>query len=126
MHLIIALRVYSPATAPPTIGEFEWTAKHGAYVWQGRELPPAEFNEVVDDVFARNRDLWAHPLTVRAVEGGQVEEAVAEVDDVNRTDGTERTIGRVSRASRTDAAASVGRGPSVKTSSTSPAPTKKR
>ncbi len=67
MHLLIILRGYHPTTSPARIGEFLWDERAQAYIWEGRWLEAGEFNEVITGVIERNRDLWAHPVTVRAI-----------------------------------------------------------
>lgn len=77
MRLILVLRGYHPSVNPSKIGEFEWSAKHDAYVWQGKELKSAEFNQVVNNVVDSNKDLWAHPVTVRALHDDNLAKARA-------------------------------------------------
>ncbi len=67
MHLLIILRGYHPSTSPREIGGFSWDEKAQAYIWGGRQLTPEEFNAVATGVIERNQNLWAHPVTVRAV-----------------------------------------------------------
>jgi hypothetical protein len=68
MRLILVLRGYSPSSNPSKIGDFEWSEKHKAYIWEGRELKVAEFNQVADTVIDANKDIWAQLVTVRAIE----------------------------------------------------------
>ena len=71
--LILILRGVNRGTNSKTIGNglkwttFLWSEEHNAYIWQGRELNPQEFNEVVDSVVDHNKDNWNFAITVKAV-----------------------------------------------------------
>ncbi len=49
MKAIIFLKNIS-RYAPAKQGDFLWSETHQCHIWQGRELDPEEFNQVVDAI----------------------------------------------------------------------------
>lgn len=59
--------------APGRMGEFIWSKKHKAHIWQGRELGATEFNRVVDRLLDL-REIHVTSPTVRMIDETSTEE----------------------------------------------------
>ena len=70
MQLIILQRGLYPNTHPRKVGQFEHVAKHGGYIYQGREFGVEDFNRLsISREWERLIEAHGTKLSVRVVLG---------------------------------------------------------
>lgn len=67
MKAIIIQPFFRRERHPEVVGDWRYVAKHEAYIWQGRELLAAEFNEKSDKIIERANESYSLPCRVRLV-----------------------------------------------------------
>lgn len=70
MPAVLILRGVLRSVSPSKVGDFEWSDKHAAYIWQGRELSLEEFNRCVCEVIERNLERWPKVVQPKVWEEG--------------------------------------------------------
>ncbi len=68
MKLIVIRLGLKPKTHPLKVGDFSYSERYDAYIWEQREFKPAEFNEFADGRrWKQLLDDHGSLITVRAV-----------------------------------------------------------